>query len=116
MKALLCGACGDIQALRSEWRTCECGNTSAHWTDPDAGLAEFRGRDRTLCFLLGLNNQLLIPALLGELGIWEDFRAAHDQATNAPRHVFDKSRAGCWAVVVRVGQTNDVSWADGDGS
>lgn len=111
MKALVCGSCGDIQALQREWRTCECGNTSARWTDPHLGLAEFRGRDRSKCFLLGLNNRLLAPALRGELGIWSEFRAAHEVAVDAPGYVFDQSRAGCWAVVVRVGPTRDVTWA-----
>lgn len=112
MKALLCGACGDIQALQTDWRSCRCGNTKARWTDPTLGLAEFDGLDRSKCYLLGLNNQLLVPAMLGDLGVWEEFRAAHDRATNAPHHVFDKSRAGCWAVVVKVGRTSDVKWVE----
>lgn len=112
MKALVCAACGDIQALQREWRTCTCGNTSARWIDPHMGTAEFRGEDRSKCYLLGLNNNLLIPALRGELAMWQDFRAVHEQATEAPGYVFDKKRAGCWAVLVRVGQTNDVGWAE----
>lgn len=112
MKALVCGACGDIQALQVEWRTCQCGNTSAHWTDPHAGTAEFRARDRSRAFLLGLSNRLLMPALRGQLGMFQDFRAAHEAATEEPGYVFDKSRGGCWAVVVRVGQTSDVTWAE----
>jgi hypothetical protein len=39
----------------------------------------------------------------------------HEQATDAPGYVFDKSRAGCWAVVVRVGITDDAAWAADDG-
>lgn len=115
MKAFLCGYCADIQALQSEWRTCKCGVTSAHWVDPFRGTAEFRQpappADGSHCFLLGLNNHLLAPALRGELAMFEDFRAAHERATDAPNHVFDKSRANCWAVIVRVGQTSDVTWA-----
>lgn len=110
---MVCGNCSDIQALRPEWRTCHCGNTSARWIDPFRGTAEFRARDRSKAFLLGLNNQLLGPALRGELAMFQDFRAAHDLATNAPHHVFDEKRANCWAVVVRVGQTADVGWAEG---
>jgi hypothetical protein len=115
VKALLCGACGDIQALQVDWRTCACGNTSARWIDPRRGTAEFRAINRRDAFLLGLNNQLLLPAMRGELGIWEDYREVHEQATDAPGYVFDKSRAGCWAVVVRVGITDDAAWAADDG-
>lgn len=114
MKALLCGSCGDIQALQKEWRSCRCGIVSAHWTNGALGLAEFRVDPdlRRYAFVLGLNNRLFGPALRGELGMFEDFRAAHELATDAPNHVFDKSRCGCWAVVFAVGRTNDVSWAD----
>lgn len=111
MKALICGECADIQALQDEWRTCKCGNVSARWTNALLGIAEFKARNREKAFLLGMNNRLLGPALRGELAMWEDCRAAHDIATKAPNHIFDESRANCWAVVVAVGRTNDVKWA-----
>ncbi len=112
MKALLCGNCGDIQALQTEWRHCKCRAISAHWVDPQRGTAEFSAdeTDKRYGFLLGLNNHLLVPAMRGELAMFQDFRAAHELATDAPNHIFDKSRANCWAVVVRVGQTADVNW------
>lgn len=117
MKALACGSCGDIQALQVWWRSCRCGNTSARWADPDRGTAVF-SETRTdgtpvrkaACYGLGLNNHLLGPALRGELAMHQDFRAAHARATDAPGYVFDASRCGCWAVVFKVGATNDVSW------
>ena len=117
MKALACGACGDIQALQTEWRICKCGITSGHWVDPYRGTAEFRKSPEALqySYILGLNNHLLSPALRGELGMFEDYRKAHDRATKAPNHVFDESRANCWAVVIKVGRTSDVSWAEDDG-
>jgi hypothetical protein len=68
--------------------------------------------DRRNAYILGLHNGVLTPAINGELAMFEDFREAHERATNAPNYVFDKSRAGCWAVVVRAGQTSDVKWAD----
>ncbi len=118
VKALVCGRCGDIQALQEEWRECKCGQTAARWTDPQRGLAEFRvPADGVMnqCFVLGLNNHLLVPAMEGRLGMFQDFRHYHELATDAPNHVFDKSRAGCWAVVFRVGTTNDVTWAETPG-
>ena len=112
MKALLCAGCADIQALDRDWRTCKCGNTSARWTNAFTGTAEFKARDKALAYLLGLNNRVLGPALNGKLGMWEDFRDAHAAATDAPHHVFDASRANCWAVVAKVGTTSDVKWAN----
>jgi hypothetical protein len=112
MKALVCGSCGDIQALQEEWRICKCGNVAARWTDPQAGRAEVHAEDRSRAFILGLNNRLLIPALRGELGMFQDFRKHHDLATVAPGYVFDKSMADCWAVLIRVGASNDVVFTD----
>jgi hypothetical protein len=112
VKAFVCGKCADVQALQVEWRTCMCGNTSAHWVNPEAGTAEFRAKDRSKAFLLGLHNGMLIPALRGELARWEDFRTAHEAATDAPGYIFDRSHANCWAVVAGVGRTSDVTWAE----
>lgn len=117
MKALLCGRCGDIQALQTYWRECSCGHTAARWVDPRAGTAVFRvPADGVMneSFVLGLNNRVLEPAVRGELGMFSDFRHAHELAIDAPNHVFDRSRASCWAVVIRVGATNDVRWATSD--
>lgn len=117
MKALLCGRCGDIQALQVEWRSCKCGQTRARWIDPKCGTAEFTVPEDGVVnqsFVLGLNNHLLVPAMEGRLGMFQDFRDAHERATYAPEHVFDKSRAACWAVVIRVGATRDVSWEKDD--
>lgn len=123
VKALACGYCGDIRALGHGegglrgWVSCGCGMTQARWVDPYRGTAEFKVPPLPTpfrCFLLGLNNHVLEPALRGELGMHQDFREAHERATDAPNHVFDKSRAGCWAVVARVGTTSDVTWAAPD--
>lgn len=111
---MVCAHCMDIQALTTKWRTCSCGNTSARWVDPLTGTAEFSAVVKEYAFLLGLNNQLLGPALQGKLGMWQDFRMLHDVATNAPNHVFDKSRANCWAVIVSPGRTSDVTWSEED--
>lgn len=111
MKALACGACGDIRALdpSGAWVGCRCGNVRARWLDPERGTAEFTG-DYPSAFLLGLNNRLLGPALQGGTTIFEDARKLHGAATDAPGYVFDKSKAACWAVIVRPGQTSDVTW------
>lgn len=117
MKALVCGACADVRALPSippyeEWTTCRCGNVSARWVDPRAGRAEFKAKDPGNAFVMGLHNGVFGPASQGRLAMFEDFRAAHEAATDAPGYVFDKSRAACWAVIFRIGHTSDTAWAE----
>ena len=64
-------------------------------------------------FGLGLNNQLLVRAVTASAQLWEDYRAWHDIATSAPGYVFDKAKAGCWAVVFRIGSTSDTRFVEG---
>lgn len=106
MKAIICTGHGDvhIHSFTQEWTACLCGNVKARWEDPQAGTVVVTtrvpaGRDRVR--LLGLNNQLLLPAVTARGQMWEDFRAWHEQATDAPGYIFDKSRAACWAVSSR---------------
>jgi hypothetical protein len=119
VKAIICTGHGDvhIHSFTQEWTACLCGNVKARWEDPQAGTVVVTtrvpaGRDRVR--LLGLNNQLLLPAVTARGQMWEDFRAWHEQATDAPGYIFDKSRAACWAVVARIGSTGDVRWATDD--
>lgn len=111
MKALVCNRCGDIRALNptGEWVDCNCATVRARWVDPAAGTAEFQEAEMGAAYVLGLNNQYLVPALSGVADFWENSRKLHDLATNAPHHVFDKSRASCWAVIMRPGRSNDVT-------
>lgn len=118
MKAIICAKIGTTHLFtpgHGEWNACECGSTKAKWEDPEAGkiVVAVRG-DRTPVRGLGLSNQLLLPALLSQGQAWEDYRHWHDVATEAPGYVFDKSRAGCWAVVFRIGTTSDSRWATVD--
>lgn len=122
MKALVCGACADIRALPSletlhssltDWVRCRCGNCEGRWVDPHRGTATFRAAERDKVFVLGLNNDYFIPAIGGRLKMFEDMRAAHERPTRAPDHVFDASRAACWAVVFTIGASSDTSWTDG---
>ena len=97
------------------WAVCQCGHTGARWEDPRAGRLIVACRsNRGSVRVLGLNNQYLLPAVT-TVGRWEEHRQLHDAATDAPGFVFDKSRAGCWAVVFRVGSTGNTRWAtDGE--
>lgn len=115
MKAVICTHAGGVHIHTpgvSEWEVCQCGHAAAKWEDPQAGrliVACRSNRDEVRG--LGLNNNLLLPAVTAHGQAWETFREWHDKATDAPDYVFDKSRAGCWAVVFRIGTTSDTRWA-----
>jgi hypothetical protein len=96
------------------WQVCQCGQTAARWADPHTGQLVIAARDKSRVRGLGLSNELLLPALTGPGQAWETYRDWHDQATVAPGYVFDASRAGCWAVVYRIGTTTDTRWAADD--
>jgi hypothetical protein len=42
---------------------------------------------------------------------WSKYQDLHEKATDAPGYLFDKSKIGCWAAVVKIGRSNDVRWA-----
>jgi hypothetical protein len=116
VKAVICGTIGSLHLFTPgslDWATCQCGQTGARWEDPEAGKIVVASRDSFTSMVrgLGLNNQLLLRALGSQGQAWEDYRAWHDTATDAPGYVFDKSRAGCWAVVFLIGSTTDSRWA-----
>jgi len=121
VKAVICTASGGVHIHTpgvGKWETCQCGNAGAKWEDPEAGKLIVAAGARSQVSVLGLHNQLLRTVLalpvspsmpLGQL--WEEYRHLHDAVTDAPGYVFDKSRAGCWAVALPVGSTSDIRWA-----
>lgn len=118
MKVIVCAGTGTgglhLTSFGTEWTYCQCGNTRAKWLDPQAGTMVADQRypvTRHDVRLLGLNNQLLLRAVTARGQAWEDYRGWHDLATDAPGYIFDKSRAGCWAVVALIGSTSDTRWA-----
>lgn len=116
MKAIICTARGDLHifTFTREWTQCQCGSTRARWEDPAAGTVVVDAGDREAVRLLGLSNRLLLPAVTAPGQSWQDFRRWHDDATDAPGYIFDASRAGCWAVIARIGTTTDTRWATPD--
>jgi hypothetical protein len=117
VKAVICTVRGGVHIHtpgNGRWEVCQCGNTGAKWEDPEAGklLVACRAR-RDQVFGLGLNNQLLLRAVTAQGQVWEDYRDWHDIATDAPGYVFDKAKAGCWAVVFRIGSTGDTRFVEG---
>jgi hypothetical protein len=120
MKALVCLMCNDIRSLdpKGEWTVCRCGQLEARWLNPNAGTVRVKADHPSFARMLGLNNRYLIGACRGpdhhEMvaagGQWEWWRELHDKATEAPGYIFDKTKRACWATVVRVGETNDITW------
>ena len=116
MKAVICSAIGGVHIHTpgtGKWEVCQCGATGAKWDDPEAGKLAVAARNRGAVVGLGLSNALLRPALMLPGQMWEDYRNWHDIATDAPGYVFDKAKAGCWAVVFRIGSTSDTRFVEG---
>jgi hypothetical protein len=120
VKAVVCWAGGPdgvgnvhIHSPGSErWEVCQCGMTAARWEEPQSGRLIVAAYDESKVRVLGLNNHLLLSTLMTRgRPAWETVRHWHDEATDAPGYVFDKSRAGCWAAVFEVGSTSDTRFA-----
>lgn len=114
MKSIICFASGEIEvfSISTKWVGCACGNVRAKWVDPLAGTAVVAAKDEASVRLLGMNNRYLVGHLERRGQDWLHSRELHDQSTNAPNYVFDKSMAGCWAVIAKIASTNDVRWAE----
>lgn len=120
MKALVCTICVDIRALdpSGAWTVCRCGNAEARWLDPNMGTVRVKAKDQTRVRILGLNNEFLVAAVKGPThlemvsagGQWEWWRKLHEKACDAKGYVFDKDKRGCWACLVKVNETNDITW------
>lgn len=126
-KAALCVHCTDIVSPRRSWqvdrswRWCECEHTAVRWRDGDKGLIEvssLRGPDGVR--VLGLNNLFLQyavadPAARGPvpLGLMaQEWRELHDACAKhvEPHYLFHADQRACWALVVRVGESGDVTF------
>ncbi len=121
-KLALCVGCADMVApYRSwttdrRWRWCECGRTGTRWRDGTLGLLEVTSRSGPDGVrIVGLNNWFLqtatqLPA--GTMaGHWRDL---HDNSVDecGRNYLFHRDNRACWALVVAVGDTGDVVFAD----
>lgn len=115
MKVLFCTLCHDIRAFENYYTACRCGNMEARWLDPVRGTVQVRAKSRPHARIIGMNNQMLGHALQLANSLYKDYGAAkwkefHDQATDAPGYVFDKGMRSCWACIVGIGSTSDITW------
>lgn len=115
MKALFCTLCFDIRGLDPDgaWTPCRCGNMAARWIDANKGTVSVKATNRERARILGMNNQMLTAAVNAGSHDDECWKKKHDEATNAKGYIFDKSARDCWACIVRVGETGDITWEPG---
>lgn len=114
MKAAMCTTCGQVigpqpRTNEGAWTWCAmpCAHSAVRWRDGAKGLLEvtsLHGPDGVV--VIGLHNGFI--AALADGPDDELWRRVHDLATDAPGYLFDKSKRACWAVLTRVGQSNDV--------
>lgn len=115
----MCTTCGQIIGPRprhadwSIWTWCAdpCSHSAVRWRDGAKGLLEvtsLHGPEGVV--VIGMHN-----AFVGALAAKPDhegWRRVHDRVTTAPGYLFDKSMRDCWAVLTRVGQSNDVFFVE----
>ena len=109
MKVLLCTLCLDIRALDPEgaWTCCRCGNSEARWLDTKVGTVRCRAKDQGKLRIIGMNNKFLIMGCRGPA--YEDHKLP-DASTVIEGLIFDHDKRACWATILKVGDTPDISW------
>lgn len=114
MKAIFCGHCGDIRALRSKGPvTCECGNLTGWWVNDRMGIAKVwaKNRDGSLAKIIGFHNGYLAKALAAYDYSSEKWKEFHEETCEGAEGYVFKLR-GCPIAIIGIGQSTDVSWAD----
>lgn len=114
MKGLFCGECFTIRTLpRTDGSPvhCDCGNVTGWWLDGRRGIARFAAARKEHVFFVGFHNHFLTGAVDGLTGTDHSFRELHEAVTDSPNHHFDKSRKGCWAIILKPGLSSDTAWA-----
>lgn len=116
MKALFHTACGAIRspAANGAWTYCECTRAAIRWTDPSGGIAQAwcaLPDERDAVRIIGFNNMMLTTTPLDVSD--EKWRRRHELngILAEERYLFSKEHRDCWAVLFRVGDTGDVTWA-----
>jgi hypothetical protein len=117
-KAVLCMHCSDLVSPYRDWQTdrrwrwCQCEHAAVRWVDGARGLLEItavHGPEHVR--VLGLNNTFLVAAVAGaRTGVqWRDL---HERtcAAAGPGYLFSMENRDCWALVVAVGESGDVTF------
>jgi hypothetical protein len=125
VKIALCVHCTDFVTPRRNWsvdrawRWCQCGHTGVRWRDGARGLLEvtsLHGHDGVR--VVGMNNLFLQKAVIapqarGGLSFpeWRDLHQTCAQAVE-PGYLFHVDKRDCWALIVQVGESGDVTFVD----
>jgi hypothetical protein len=120
-KVALCISCSDIIAPYHHWQTdrrwrwCQCDGMAVRWRDGSRGLIEVTSlAGREYVRVIGLNNMFLEQAVGRQTpgGAW--WRQLHEDCAELvePHYLFSKENRNCWAAVVRVDETGDVTFID----
>lgn len=114
MKLAICSICDQVFSFPSDgsWGNCACGNVQIRWSDAQKGLVKVKASNPDLVRIMGIHNQFLREAIadLSNLG-WR--AVTKDICENQSEgYLFDKNRRNCPVVIVRVGETDDISWED----
>lgn len=118
-KGLFCAKCMDIRMLDGSDLSpvsCRCGNTIGWWLDGRRGIARYTADTPAYAWGLGFTNTMLryVHDLYGNSPTPEEWREAHDAATDSPGFFFDKSGHACWSIFFKPGKVRDVEWASND--
>lgn len=123
-KAAYCTHCSDIFSpcrdwtANRAWRWCQCDHAAVRWLDGARGQLEVTAvHGPEYVRVLGLNNAFL-EAAAGPLGATltaEEWRVLHARCAEVvqPYYLFHESNRACWALVVAVGESGDVTFVPG---
>jgi AraC-like DNA-binding protein len=120
MKQIVCGLCNDFRAIAPKGQvSCRCGNVVGWWVNPERGIAKVYAKYKEYARILGMHNTYLQFAFKEEFEntppTFEQWRRAHTLATELSEgYLFHKDKIGCPFVLIKIGESNDVSWATVD--
>lgn len=117
MKILFCGKCFAMRSFperrigegQNEWVYCDCKQMAARWLDENAGTVQVLSQQPENALIIGMSNSFLSYAI-NQPSTDVSWRNRHDFCTKAPGYVFDASSRACWAAILRVGETADITW------
>ncbi len=120
-KAAICTVCMEIFSpwpdweTNRKWRWCHCQHTGVRWRDGQQGLLEVTSlHGKTGVRVLGLNNSFLLQAIADPPEDGLGWRQLHrTTALTTPDHyLFYAGRRSCWALVVRPGESGDITFIE----
>lgn len=115
MRALCCMACSTVTTPphTGEWRFCDCLTAAMRWTDPSLDEAEVWTSYPQYTWVLDLDNMMLTlqPDQVKHAGHGcraAGWRQVHDAAVDVSPLGSLFRQYGCWAVLFKPGETDDV--------